>query len=106
MRNMVLANYKRNAKSKGYPWEISDEVAINLFSGKCYYCGTSPGNVCENKNSNGAFIYNGIDRLQNAIGYIEGNVVSCCTECNFRKGVTDVEDFLSWVQRVAHNRCS
>lgn len=34
-------------------------------------------------------------------GYLSGNVVACCTECNFRKGNADHGAFLNWVRAVA-----
>lgn len=61
-----------------------------------------PSNVARAKNGND-FIYSGIDRVDNSIGYTEGNVVPCCITCNKAKSKQTSEEFLKWVQRVYHH---
>jgi hypothetical protein len=51
----------------------------------------------------GLFLRNGIDRLDNTIGYIEGNVVSCCDICNYSKHTKGYIEFLSWIDKVYKN---
>ena len=48
--------------------------------------------------------FNGIDRLYNTCGYILGNIVTCCSTCNYRKGNMHVDDFLLWIAKIASNR--
>jgi len=43
---------------------------------------------------------NGIDRQDNAKGYIPGNCVSCCRICNYAKHALTLEEFKSWIQRL------
>lgn len=82
--NNVYSNYVRNARVAGREFSITKEQARILFSGNCYYCQTPPSNVM-NRNNNGDFVYNGIDRVDNSIGYTIENCVSCCANCNYLK---------------------
>lgn len=59
------------ARRRGLEADISWESFSELRSKPCAYCG-GPLPV------DGL----GLDRLDNAKGYVEGNVAPCCTECN------------------------
>lgn len=100
--NSVVSAYRNGAAKRSLLWDIETEVAISLMRGDCYFCGSPPTN--QMKRSNGSFItYNGIDRLDNALGYITTNVVSCCKTCNFGKRTMTTEEFLRWIHKVAAN---
>ena len=47
------------------------------------------------------FIYNGIDRKNNDMGYRLDNCVSCCTLCNRRKGGMEYAEFITWILKAA-----
>lgn len=47
----------------------------------------------------------GADRLDPSKGYELGNVVSCCTTCNYLKGTYTEKDFLTLIHKIANN-CS
>lgn len=98
-KNRVLSNSKRNAVQRGYAWNLKDVFALKLFEGDCHYCGVAPTQECN------GFFYNGIDRVNNALGYVADNVVSCCGICNSAKNNQTETQFLRWVERVyAHQR--
>ena len=46
------------------------------------------------------FYYNGIDRIDSNKDYTVDNVVSCCSECNYMKRTSSVNDFYSQVKRI------
>lgn len=102
--NKLKSNYKSNAKRKRLSFSLSDEQCRNLFRGNCFYCGVGPTQSFKHKKCRGEFIHNGIDRLNSDEGYINGNVVSCCTFCNFKKRETPYQDFLDWISKIYHNR--
>jgi hypothetical protein len=81
------ATYRRTAKLKGHLFEISKEEFDRLTKRECVYCGHDG--------------VNGIDRVDNTKGYVRGNVVSCCRQCNTAKGTGSVTDFFEWIRRVA-----
>lgn len=85
-RKFSLKVYKNSAQRRGYEWLLTDEQALTLFSGPCFYCG-GPGG--------------GIDRMNNKVGYVIENCASCCSVCNFMKGGLSSDEFLSHVARIA-----
>jgi len=101
-RNDVIREYRRRWKRKGSEkasCSLTDEQIISLLAGNCFYCGSPP---CRTKVCvSGTFVYNGIDRLDNDSGYRTGNVVSCCTRCNFKKGTESFSAFVEWVIRTS-----
>lgn len=48
--------------------------------------------------------YNGIDRIDSALGYIEGNVQPCCKEANLAKLNMSEEDFLQLIREIHSHR--
>lgn len=64
------------AKRRGLRWDIPEEEYAALRARPCDYCGfpVSPMGV-------------GLDRLDEHLGYLLGNVVPCCVECNLARGV-------------------
>ena len=102
----VLYSYKRNAKIRSLDFLISDDEFLRLSLLNCFYCGASPSNIQRGKRLFGEYKYNGIDRLDNNKGYIEGNVVPCCGICNKAKRDLSYDDFISWVNRLSDNMMS
>jgi hypothetical protein len=99
---IILRNYKAGAKKRGLSWNISDEAAIHLFAGECYYCGLPPNNQWRlPRSSQVALFYNGIDRKDTKRGYEPDNVVSCCGPCNLQKRTQGLEEFLDRTHRIA-----
>lgn len=107
--NYVVRMMKRNAKTRGHKWYLTKEQVRFLTQQRCHYCGTMPAQTANASDySNGAYVYNGIDRVDNNEEYTIDNVVSCCKICNAAKSARDVEDFAAWTIRVyehwANNR--
>lgn len=77
--NTALHNLYVNYKGKAFRTNKEFELTVDEFeiltSSNCYYCGASPKNVYKHSLSN--YVYNGVDRVDNTLGYIKSNVVSC-----------------------------
>lgn len=99
--NHLILQYKRHAVRRGYSFDIGRAVFESLIRGDCYYCGSPPSNLKKTKNCRDGFKYNGIDRLNSNVGYVENNVVSCCGVCNRAKGSANSDEFIAWVKKVA-----
>jgi ribosome-binding protein aMBF1 (putative translation factor) len=84
-------NYKYRAEKKGLIFEISETTFYTICSQECYYC--KRGSTKTNKN--------GIDRMDNNIGYTLSNLVACCAECNFMKAQLSDGDFILQCQKVS-----
>ena len=64
--------YRFAAKARDLEFTLTYEQFLALWQKPCRYCGDPIPTV-------------GIDRLDNSLGYVQGNVVPCCTECNRAK---------------------
>jgi hypothetical protein len=99
----VLRQYKRSAKDGQREFSLTEDEVYNLVVGRCYYCGAIPSQESYSNKHNkwGKFLYNGIDRLDNLIGYHSGNVVTCCKQCNYSKRDLKYDEFISWLHRAS-----
>ena len=80
------STYRRRAdeKFKGDA-VLTKEQFQELSSHECHYCGKDGPN--------------GIDRVDNSIGYTFENCVPCCKHCNYVKGDLSLADFDEWRKR-------
>lgn len=79
---------KALAKQRGKSWQLSNLEAAKLLLNNCNYC---------NRYFNQKM---GIDRVDNSIGYLIENCVTCCWECNNAKRANSVQEFKQWIIRV------
>ncbi len=98
----VFRDYQRNCRIREREWSLTDEQAEVLFQEKCFYCGVEPSNTKTVDNS--IYTYNGIDRIDNSIGYTVNNSVSCCTKCNMMKSTMSAEEFTGHAERIAYHQ--
>lgn len=98
--NSLYYDYNKNATERGYSFELTPEEAEIFFQGNCSYCGVVPSQVKRHKSFTSEYIYNGIDRVDNSLGYTLDNCVSCCEQCNRGKRDLSVSEFLDWIRNV------
>ena len=97
-RNSVYNEYRRNALRREIEWSLTYQEVNKLIAAPCHYCGI-PTSLTFYTNE-GNYDYNGIDRVDNTLGYIVTNVVPCCSFCNYAKGTKTIEEFRNWIIRV------
>ena len=99
--------YRHGADSRGHEFKISIEEFILCTSGNCVYCGVDPEEFQTRRRDKvvmSGYAANGVDRVDNSIGYIVGNIVPCCSACNKGKGKMSRENFIKMCKAVAaHN---
>lgn len=97
--NEIYSVYKRTAENRNLNFELTKDQCKQLFKANCNYCGIKPSNL--NKYyKNEIFKYNGIDRLNNDIGYKIDNVVTCCHICNWMKKDLSKIHFLEHIDKI------
>jgi hypothetical protein len=84
------STYKCSATKREKEFSISKNQFEELTGNDCYICGK--------KNSN--FHKNGIDRVDNNIGYIYDNCRACCGDCNFMKGCSSCDTFIDKCKQI------
>lgn len=94
-------DYKRNAKSRGIPFNIDFAAFSEIVAQDCFYCGQPPSMTA--KNTVVKRKYSGVDRRDSREGYTPDNCLPCCKKCNSAKSNYSTEVFLAWAhQLVAH----
>lgn len=86
---------------------IDFETYTELAKAPCYYCNAPPTNIFPSVHSKFAksrVHYQGIDRVDNSIGYHIENCVSCCRKCNGMKGKLTEQEFLDHIRRIAEHQ--
>lgn len=99
----LLKDYKLGAKTRNISFELTDEQFRDLTSQSCYYCEVDPFRESgrgDKKFINGFYVHNGIDRIDNSVGYVFENCVPCCKVCNQAKNNMSLPEFLEWIERV------
>ena len=81
--------YNTRAKKQEVSFDLTKEDFDMLTKGDCEYCERSP------------ITWFGVDRGIPSLGYVIGNVVSCCFDCNVDKLNGDVESMFARNKRIA-----
>jgi hypothetical protein len=88
---VVYKSYLYNSNLTKRPFTISLDYFKKFWGKPCRYCDDDNG-------------HNGVDRIDNKKGYENGNIVSCCTDCNFAKGHRFTpEQFINLCKKVSKN---
>lgn len=81
------SQYKANAKSRAYSFNLTYEEFCTFWQQPCFYCDGDIHTV-------------GIDRIDNTLGYSLDNIVSCCGLCNQMKMDLPLDAFLQQIKRI------
>ena len=103
--NALYRSYQAEAVRRELVFSLTRDEFRVLINSTCHYCGSEPSKISKQGGAhkgrfNGGLIYNGIDRVNNSMGYMSNNVVACCEQCNKAKRHLTKEQFLEWVHRV------
>lgn len=115
--NWAYQTYKRNAKKQKRSFKLSLEEFKKLVSLNCHYCDSEPKltnryldrqgkQKRKNKKYQQSTIdmaytkINGIDRIDNYLGYEKSNTISCCYICNRAKSSMSYRDFIQWINKL------
>ena len=82
-------SYSHSARSRGYIFSLTEEQFKILLDKNCHYC-----------NKPKAY---GIDRINSDIGYKKGNILPCCSICNYMKKSSSYTDFLNHIKNIAEH---
>lgn len=108
--NNLYSSYKYSAKKRQLDWNLSLEDVRLVTTQNCYYCNIIPQQVIfAHKNRTketieySKYIYNGIDRIDNSLGYLKNNIVPCCKSCNIAKRDLSQEEFMNLINQIYNN---
>lgn len=83
---MSFSSYKFRAKKKEMKFNVPSDVFNILSLRPCYYCRVVKAEV-------------GIDRIDNSKGYVSGNCVPSCWDCNRSKSNKTLVEYREYLLR-------
>jgi hypothetical protein len=106
MKRAVFKNYQRAAARRGHAFDLSEDDFVKMIDQPCFYCGQKPSSIFNyskytKKSKDRKLFYSGVDRVDNSKGYSRYNCVPCCAICNQSKAQLSINDWKSWIIKVA-----
>lgn len=95
----AYVRYQNGAFERGYSFSISEDDFFSITQQQCHYCGVEP--LMTRTSYGDTYLYNGIDRKDNGVGYELSNCLPCCSICNRAKSNMSYDDFISWIRRLS-----
>jgi hypothetical protein len=98
--NSLYKKYREGAEKRHLSFCLPKEMFAALTKNNCFYCGAAPAQELIKTGGRQPYIYNGVDRKDNNLGYTPDNSCSCCGDCNFLKGSRDFESFIKKIRII------
>lgn len=86
----AFISYIAGAKNRGLLFALTKDDFLKYKNNDCSYCGDKINGY-------------GLDRVDNSLGYLIDNVVSCCERCNRMKLTMSKEDFITQCKKIIDN---
>jgi hypothetical protein len=96
---------RTSARKRNYVFELTLNQFIALIKLPCKYCNacTDIKRIGDHSTMRWRLRANGIDRWNNALGYIIENCVPCCACCNRAKDTMSGQEYINHCKAVASN---
>ena len=98
--NTLISIYKSNARKRDISFDLTYTQFETLVDGECYFCGDTGGNTLRKRGYND-YSYTGIDRVDNSVGYLPSNCISCCSWCNRAKNNGTLANFVDKCKKIS-----
>jgi hypothetical protein len=85
--------YENRAKNKNLEWFITKEEFYEIINKECYLCGKKTDKQHKN----------GVDRVDNNLGYTVENIKPCCGECNYMKNDYNIDELFNKFKMIYDN---
>lgn len=104
--NCTFYAYQASAEKRNLAFSLTHDDFHNLLFQRCFYCNVEPLACFSRKTLSSeeqVLKWNGIDRVNSALGYELENCVTCCKVCNAAKTDMNVDEFIAWGKRLGEN---
>lgn len=101
--NQLYKSYRKKAKEKNLDFLLTKDDFKTITMMNCFYCGRNPSNISKSRSETGDYVYNGIDRIDNRLGYTIDNTVPCCKRCNISKNNMEIGEFKEMIINIYEN---
>lgn len=104
--NNYMNSYVQSARKRGYIFELTADQFKEIITKDCAACGAPPKEISRKTKEYSAtpILANGVDRVDNNIGYIVGNVQPMCGPCNKAKSSMGYEAFKTWMEQIRNSK--
>ena len=101
--NSAWKSLRNNAKTRSISVDISKEEFVSIAKMDCFYCGEPPTEKIYHDQPSWSTParLNGIDRVDNSIGYTVDNIVASCYICNRGKMNLSLQEFKAWIIKLS-----
>jgi hypothetical protein len=89
--SVSLNVYKKRAVNMGLEFNLTQDQFNHLVNSNCFYCDKVKTNTHRN----------GVDRMDNKVGYTLDNCVACCGQCNQMKCQLTDADYIECCKRTS-----
>ena len=107
-RRKLFVHIRSSAKRRELAWTLDFEAWDMLSRANCYLCNSEPLNAKKITHKYykhyDAVVYQGIDRIDPNLGYVQGNVQPCCKTCNFAKASLSLHGFIKHLAKILDHR--
>ena len=105
VEKQLYREYRLAATKRGYVFDLTQTQFVSLLYDNCFYCNSEPSNCMTKTKITGVekHYFNGVDRLNNKIGYTVDNCATCCKICNRAKNDMTIEEFVNWLEKIINS---
>jgi hypothetical protein len=100
LARQLRGHYRQSAERRNISFTLTEEEFKKLVEQNCFYCGQEPNREYRPTRYKSSFRSNGVDRVDNSIGYETSNCVPCCRECNRFKSDMTQEKMFEIVRKI------
>jgi hypothetical protein len=104
VKNNLYKKLLHSASKRGLVVTISIDEFTKLAEQKCHWCGNDPSISKLRKDGSSSWASNGIDRLDNSIGYTIDNCVPSCFPCNRAKRDMSLKEWDEYLDRLVNHQ--
>jgi hypothetical protein len=101
--NSAWKSLTGNARNRGIEISITKQQFVNIAKMDCFYCGEHPKEKIyyDQPSWSTPAKLNGIDRVDNYVGYTIDNSVASCYICNRGKMNMSLQEFKEWILKLS-----
>jgi hypothetical protein len=100
LMRQLMYHYQQSAVRRTIPFSLTEVEFEILVQGDCFYCGQKPARKYRPTRYKECYLSNGIDRVDNTLGYELANCVPCCKVCNQFKSDLTQQQMFEIVERI------
>lgn len=100
VERMLYCQYRSGAVKRNLDFLLTEDDFYPYLHKPCQVCKRINVNRISYSDHTSYLDYNGIDRIDNDIGYVLGNLRTLCGDCNKAKSAMGNDRFEKWIEAI------